>query len=226
MAKQKKLLIILLSIFAAATVVLTVLFWPFIKDLQNPEYRERFSGWVTGLGLKGVLILLGIQMLQIIVAVIPGGPIELIAGAAYGAWGGLGVCLAGSIIASALIFSAVRKFGIPLLHLFFKKDDIAVWSFLKNTQKAALIVFILFLIPGMPKDMLTWVAPLSALSLPLFLCVSSVGRIPAMLSTAIMGDSMIQGNWLMTLLLFLIIAAAGLLGIWLRGKLLKKLQLQ
>lgn len=221
--KKKLFLIIIISLFIIATIILTILFWPLIRDLKDPEYRERFSLWVKSLGIKGWFILFGIQVLQIVVAIIPGGPVELIAGAAYGALGGLGICIAGSVFASSLIFFTVKKFGLPLVRRFFGEDHIRTWSFFRDSDKTLRLVFILFLIPGTPKDLLSWLGPLSNLSMPQFIIISNFARIPAILSTAIMGDSMIRGNWVLFLLIFLLTALTGFLGIRFRKKIMKTL---
>jgi uncharacterized membrane protein YdjX (TVP38/TMEM64 family) len=218
MKKPGKALVILVIVFCAAAVILTVVFWPFIRELKDPVYREKFSAWVKGLGVKGVLILLGLQILQIVVAVIPGGPVELIAGAAYGALGGLAICAAGCVIATSLIFLTVNRFGRSLVVRFFGEENIGSWKFLKDPEKTARAVFIVFLIPGMPKDMLTWFAPLSGLPMPLFTGISTFARLPAVLSTTVMGDSAISGNWVLTAAMFAVTAVLGLAGLYLKDK--------
>ncbi|AEF80820.1 TVP38/TMEM64 family protein [Leadbettera azotonutricia] len=223
MIKLSRPLILLILIFALATAALTIIFWPFIKQLGDPVYRESFSAWVKELGITGVAVLLGLQILQIIVAVIPGGPVELIAGAAYGAFCGLAICAAGCVIASSLVFLVVKKFGLPLVVKFFGEENIKSWKFLQNSKRTARVVFVIFLIPGTPKDMLTWFAPLSGLSLKAFVAISVFARLPAILSTTIMGDSMIQGNWVMFLVIFIIIALAGFFAMWFKDKIVKKI---
>jgi uncharacterized membrane protein YdjX (TVP38/TMEM64 family) len=222
MKKSRRPFLVLGILFVLAAGGLGVFFWPFIRELMDPAYREAFSAWVAGLGLWGIFILLGLQILQIIVAIIPGGPVELIAGAAYGAWAGFGICAAGCVIASSLVFITVRKFGLPLLRRFFGEKKIKTWKFLEDSKKTATVVFILFFIPGTPKDLLTWFAPLSRLSLARFVLISVVARTPAMLSSTIMGDSMIQGNWVMFLIVFLVIGLAGLGGIQFRDKIMNR----
>ena len=115
MEKIKYRFILFLTLFIVLTGILALVFWPLIKDLQNPEYREMFSAWISGLGFKGITILFGIQVLQIVVAVIPGGPVQLIAGAAYGALGGLLIIEAGCAFATMIVFFMVKKFGLPLI---------------------------------------------------------------------------------------------------------------
>ncbi|MFP3043177.1 VTT domain-containing protein [Treponema primitia] len=205
--------ILFFTVFIILSVILCILFWPFITRLRFPEYRDQFGLWIEKQGFRGVLILLGIQILQILVAVIPGGPMEVLAGAAYGALGGLGICLLGSFAASTAIFLAVRKFGAPLVIRFFGRELTDKYTFLGDTRKLSLVLFLLFLIPGLPKDTLTYIVPLGNIKLSRFIIISNFARIPAILTSTILGDSMISGNWLMISIFFLIIAAMGILGL-------------
>jgi uncharacterized membrane protein YdjX (TVP38/TMEM64 family) len=216
--KTKNLYIIAGVSFAVLTVVLCLLFWPFISSLRDPVYREQFSVWIESLGFKGILILFGIQVLQIVVAVIPGEPVELLAGAAYGPLGGLLICLAGCAIASTVIFLMVRKFGQGLVTRFFKKVDLEKFKFLQNRQKTAAVVFVLFLIPSTPKDMLTYIVPLSGFPLSRFILISAFARIPSILSSTMIGDSAANGNWPRFLALFGITALIGFFGIFFTEK--------
>ena len=222
MRSVKLRIIIFLILFLLLTGVLGLVFWPLIKNLQNPEYREMFSAWVAGLGYKGVLLLFGIQVLQIVVAVIPGGPVQLIAGAAYGAWGGLLILELGCAIATMLIFSMVRKFGLPLIRRFFGNDTINTWGFLSNEKKTAMVTFIVFLIPGTPKDTLSYLVPLSRLSLLQFTLISVFARFPAILSSTMMGDAAMQGNWGIFLVVFFLTAVLGILGIQFRERIINR----
>jgi uncharacterized membrane protein YdjX (TVP38/TMEM64 family) len=219
--KKNRRFFVAFGIFSVlAAIGFTVLSWWFVRELQNPVYRETFSSRVAGLGPGGIFVLLGLQILQIVVAIIPGGPVEFIAGAAYGAWAGLGICAAGCVIASSLIFIVVKKFGFSFLRRFFGEKKIKTWKFLEDSKKTAIVVFILFLLPGMPKDFLTWLAPLSRLSLAQFVILSVVARTPVMFSSTVMGDSMIQGNGGLLLVVFIVIALAGLGGIRFRDKII------
>jgi len=220
MEKSKRNFIVFVIIFLFLTCILGIIFWPFIKNLNNPEYREKFSAWVAGLGFKGVLILLSVQILQIVVAVIPGGPVELIAGAAYGAWAGLLIIEIGCAIATVIVFLMIKKFGLPLIKRFFGEDVLDKWSFLRDGKKTAMVTFILFLIPGTPKDTLTYLAPLSRLSLVQFTLISVFARFPAIFLTTIMGDAAMQGNWVMFFLIFSITAIVGILSIQFKDKII------
>jgi uncharacterized membrane protein YdjX (TVP38/TMEM64 family) len=204
---------VFLALFCAAVAALCLFFWPLVRKLQDPVYREGFSLWVKRRGIWGGLLLSGVQILQIVVAVIPGEPVELIAGAAYGAFRGLALCLAGCVIASSLIFALVRKAGLPLIIRFFGQEKTGRYVFLRDAKKTALVVFILFLIPGTPKDMLTYLVPLSSLKLRTFVVITAFARIPSILGSTIMGDSLIRGHWGLFALILLIVAVLGLGGI-------------
>ncbi|MDR3167552.1 MAG: VTT domain-containing protein [Treponema sp.] len=205
--------LIFFVLFLTLTVLLCILFWPFIEKLRDPVYRQGFSDWVDAQGVKGMLLLFGIQVVQILIPVIPGEPVEFIAGAAYGAFGGLAFCLAGCITASSLIFVLVKKFGLPLVSRFMDPQRLHKYRFLRNTKKTALVVFILFLLPGTPKDMLTYIAPLSSLNGAAFIVITSFARIPSIFSSTVMGDSVIKGTWGIFFLTLLVTAGIGVLGI-------------
>ena len=222
MAENRSRLIIVVLIFALCTVILTAVFWSFIQDLRDEEYRESLSLWIKSHGFVGVAVLFGIQVLQIFIAMIPGGPIQIIAGMAYGTWGGFAIIVVGCLFTSTIIFYIGRKFGMPLLRRFLGEKDLKTWKFLKDSKKTARLVFILFLIPGTPKDLLTWLAPLTNLSLPTFVVLSTFARIPAMLLSTMTGDSMMMGNWILALSLFLGIALIGLLGLHLKDRIIGK----
>jgi uncharacterized membrane protein YdjX (TVP38/TMEM64 family) len=222
MEKLNRRFIIFLTLFFVLTGVLGIIFWPFIKNILNPEYRKMFSIWVAELGFRGIIILFGIQILQVVVSVIPGGPVELIAGAAYGAWFGLLIIESGCAAATVIIFFMVRKFGLPLINRFFGSDVLNTWGFLENEKKTALITFILFLIPGTPKDTLTYLAPLSSLSMIQFTLISVFARFPAVFLTTVMGDTAMQGNWAVFILVFSLTAVIGILSIHFKEYLVRR----
>lgn len=203
---------------------LTLLCMPFFEKIGEPEFQQQFQRWVYSLGWKGCLILLGIQILQIIIAFIPGEPVELLAGALYGAWGGLAICLAGILLASTAIFFVVRKLGYPVVVRIFGKEKLDEFKFFNSAEKAEAVTFILFLIPGTPKDMLTYLAGISRIKPSTFLFLSTFARVPSVITSTLMGATMSSGNWGMTVLIFLLTAAIGLVGILYKDRILHQLR--
>ncbi|MEG2088368.1 MAG: VTT domain-containing protein, partial [Angelakisella sp.] len=156
--------------------------------------------------------------LQIVVAVIPGEPIEVVAGAMYGIWGGLAVCLTGVLVGSAGIFWAVRRLGRERLRKTKLYPKLMNYKFLSNEEKLEAIVFLLYLIPGTPKDMLVYVCALTELPMRSFLLISTLARIPSVITSTMAGATFISGNYLLTIAIFVMTGLAGLMGIWYHNK--------
>ncbi len=211
-ATTKKLLWTIIM-YCALLLMVTVALWPFVKKLTDPAYRTQFQQWVASLGPWGWLVLFGIQVLQIVVAFIPGGPVEIIAGALYGTIFGLIICLVGCLVASALVFVLTRRFGTPLIYRLFSKEKVDGFTFLRDSRRIESVTFILFLIPGTPKDMLTYVAGISSIHMSSFLIISMLARIPAMVLSLMVGSTVSDGNWQVAIILFVLTAVIGLVGI-------------
>jgi uncharacterized membrane protein YdjX (TVP38/TMEM64 family) len=181
-------------------VMLAITLWslPFLKTLSDSlDFRAR----VRASGLGGWLVVLGIQILQIVIAFIPGEAVQILCGILYGTVGGLFTCLVGSVIASILVFSVMKRFGKPFIDRMIGKKNLEKWAFLRNGETTDAVVFIAFLVPGTPKDALTYVASLTGISLWRFILISTVARIPAMLASTMIGSNMQRGRWVTTVIL-------------------------
>ena len=152
-------------VFVLLMAALSWIFWPYIKALGTEEGREAFKSWVDGLGFGGWLVTLGIQLLQIFIAFIPGEPVELLLGYLWGPLGGMFTCLLGIFIGTLVIFLLVRRLGLPFVKKIVGTDDLTKYKFLSNPSKLEITVFILFFIPGTPKDALTYIAPIARLNI-------------------------------------------------------------
>ena len=191
------MILVVLLIFALLTMYVGV---PLVKQLQQSP--EAFQEYVSEHRITGSLLMMGMIMLQVIVAFIPGEPFELCAGFVFGWFPGTILCLAGSVLASALVFFAVRKWGIKIVGAFFSEEKISKFSFLKNEKKLNKIIFILFLVPGTPKDLLTYIVGLTPMKLSSFLILSTLARIPSVISSTITGDLTQTGNYLFAVIVY------------------------
>lgn len=213
---QRKLngkLIILTAIIFSLIVILGIVALPYINLLSDPVNQQTFKEWVSSLGAWGWVLVLFLMIAQIVIAFLPGEPIELFAGVLYGTFGGLFLCLLGSVIASSFIFMISKKFGPPLLNKLFKKNMLDEFDFLKDAKKLETIVFIVFLIPGTPKDMLTYVVGTSSMSLMQFIIISTFARIPSVITSTIVGSTMRQGQWEIAALVLVLTAVLGFVGL-------------
>ena len=173
---------------------------PLMKQLRDSP--ETFRDYVYSHRLLGPFLMVGIMMLQVIIAIIPGGPCELAAGFVFGWLEGAVLCLIGSILASALVFLAVRKWGVKLVELFFPREKILSYSFLQNEKKLNLLSFVLFLVPGTPKDMLTYILGLTPMKLTSMLVITTLARLPAVLCSTITGSLAQKGSYIVAIITY------------------------
>ena len=211
-------------IFIAVMVILTVILWPKIDVLTTEEGREAFKGWVDGLGFGGWLVTLGIQLLQIFVAFIPGEPVELMLGYVWGPWLGTLTCLIGIFIGTATIYFLVRRLGRRFVRNFVGEDDLTKYRFLSDKNKVEITIFILFFIPGTPKDALTYIAPIAPIHPVKYLLIATFARIPSIITSTILGDSVAEGNYILAIVVFVITALISLLGIIFGNKYIERRQ--
>ena len=219
--KQKK--IIAGSGIAVFIIVLALVFWfvgrPMIAFLSEPE---KFRSWVDASGLWGRLAFIGMMVLQIFIAFIPGEPLEISAGYAFGFWEGTLLCLIGSAIGAALVFLFVRAFGIKAVEVFFSTDKIRKMRFLKDERRRNLLMVCLFLIPGTPKDILTYASGLTDIRLIKFLLLTTPARIPSIVTSTIGGDALGLGNIPLAAVVFAVTMVICVLGILVYRRISKK----
>ncbi|MBQ8302481.1 MAG: TVP38/TMEM64 family protein [Clostridia bacterium] len=211
-------------IFVAIMGVITILLWPYIEGLATEEGREEFKAWVDGLGFGGWLVTLGIQLLQIFVALIPGEPVELMLGYVWGPWLGTLTCLLGIFIGTLTIFLLVRKFGMKFVKRVVGTDDLTKYKFLSNKNKVDITIFILFFIPGTPKDALTYIAPIAPIGPIKYLLIATFARIPSIITSTLLGDSIAEGNWILAVIVFAITAVISIVGIIFGNKFIENKQ--
>lgn len=216
----KRKLILVAVIVLLLMVGITILLFPYVRKLADPEAREAFRTWVQGLGIRGVLLMFGLQVLQIVVAFISAEPFEILAGILYGGWGGLAICLAGCAFATVTVFLLTKHFGRPLLNRAFGEEKVNEFAFFNNAKRLETIVFILFLVPGTPKDLLTYIVALSPMRLSAFLPLSLLARIPSIVSSTFIGANLMQGDWVQAVIIFGVTAVIGLLGIRYRDRIM------
>ena len=184
---------------------------PLIQFAQEPE---RFRNWVDQQGLWGPLLFMGMIVLQIVVAIIPGEPLEIVAGYAFGALEGTLWCLLGAFAGRLAVFLLVRRFGTRAIEVFFPLDKLQSLRFLQNERRLTFWVFFLFFLPGTPKDLLCYIVGITKLPRRSWLVISAVAPIPSIITSTIGGDALGMGNYAFAALVFgitIVISSLGLL---------------
>lgn len=208
------------KIWGIATVIGLVVFmgllcWfvgrPMIRFVSEPE---KFRLWVDEHGIWGRLAFIGMVIFQIIVAIIPGEPLEIGAGYAFGTVEGTILCLIGAVLGGAIVVLLVRRYGIKLVEVFFPKEKIMSLRFMQDSRRLELLVFIVFMIPGTPKDLLCYAVGLTNLRMRDWLWISLVARIPSIITSTIGGNALGERNYVFAAAVFavtLLISLGGIL---------------
>ena len=226
--EQKTLLIKRIMAICSFAVVLGLFalltYFVVYKFVTLSESPESFKSFIEGYGWWGWLVALAIQFLQVFVAFIPGEFVEVGLGLSFGLVKGTVICYLGVALASSLVFLIVKKLGIKAVELFVDPEKINELRFINSEKKLNTLVFLLFLIPGTPKDMLTYVVPLTRMKLSQFLTITLLARFPSVISSIIGGNFFGDGKYLEGILLFLATGAVSLTGMIIYRAILKKRQ--
>lgn len=182
---------------------------PMIQFVSDPE---KFRNWVNESGVFGRICFVLMVMFQVIVAFVPGEPLEIGAGYAFGTFEGTLLCIAGITLGSIIVFELVRKFGIKLVEVFFTFEKIKSAKFLQDEKKLALITFLMFFLPGTPKDLLTYVLGLSKVKRTDLLILAGVARLPSIITSTVGGSLLGTEKYLFAVIVFgitFLVSAAG-----------------
>ncbi len=219
MNKKTKILRILLSI--GIVIVLAILLWrivPLMKDLATTEGQIAFKEKIDSMEFGGLLVLFGLQIVQILLVILPGEPFEVLAGMYYGAWGGALFITISVFITTTIIFFTVRKLGKKYLYNFFKKekvDKIMKSKLLKNPRNLNIILFILFFLPATPKDLLVYIGGLLPIKPLRFILISTLARFPSVITSTMVGANISNGNWETSLIIYAVTLVIAALSIYL-----------
>ncbi len=180
--------LIILGCFAASQLNIEQL----IKSVSDLPYITKFIAIVL------------LIMLQIFLAFLPGEPFELAAGYMLGGWQGTIACMIGSLLGTLVVFILVKIFKRTLIDAFFDSKKIAEAEKVFHAKKGLLWVFLLFLIPGTPKDIMTYLVSLSNIRLVKWLTLTTIGRIPSIITSTFLSSSIKEGQLFVGGIIFVI----------------------
>lgn len=186
---------VLIGLVAAAAIT-ALLCWEYLPGLLAWLADARaVRAFVSDHAFVSRLAMLGINIVQVLLAFLPGEPVELASGYAFGFWEGTALCLVASGLATSMIYWATRRWGWKLVGLFFDRSLFDRFSWLKSAKRLELIMLIVFLIPGTPKDFLTYFAGLTNMRFLPVVLIATFGRIPSIVTSTIAASAVGSGNW-------------------------------
>ncbi|MBQ0040693.1 MAG: TVP38/TMEM64 family protein [Clostridiales bacterium] len=187
-----KLLILILLLIA-----LPIVLYSACKDtLFNLEWLEALPQHLSNNPVRSAIALIGLQIMQIIVCFLPGQPIQIAASYLFGTVGGYFISIIGAIIGAIIVFYLAKFLGSNAVRLLFGKDKVENYRSKLNSGKGLLIVLIIYLIPGLPKDLVTYVAGISDMRILPFIIVSTIGRTPPMIGSLLVGSFIATRNYI------------------------------
>ena len=209
--KQRKLVWLLaVAVFILFCVLVGIFIGiPMVRLAENPE---AFRSWVDQSGVWGRILFVGMVVLQVVVAIIPGEPLELAAGYAFGVVMGTVMCVIGITLGSVIVFLAVRRFGMKIVSLFFDEEKIDKLKFLHYSKRRNLWIFIIFFIPGTPKDILCYFVGLTDIRLSHWVLITSIARLPSIITSTMVAHSAGMQNYTTAGIVLIITVIISLVG--------------
>lgn len=184
---------------------------PMVRLAREPEV---FRKWVAGFGIWGRLLYVTAVAAQVVLALIPGEPLELAGGYAFGALEGTVLALTGIELGSAAVFLVVRRFGAGVAEVFFSREQLSAMAFLRDPKRSRALSFLLMTIPGTPKDFLSYFAGLTALRFREWMAIVGIARIPSVIGSTCSGGAAGSGKYglaVLVMILTAVFSGAGLL---------------
>ncbi|MEG0292354.1 MAG: VTT domain-containing protein [Anaerovoracaceae bacterium] len=142
-----------------------------------------------------LIIYIVAQVAQIVICIIPGQWLQFAAGYMYGFWLGYLYSIIGALIGSVITYYLAKVLGRDAIHLLFGEEKINNLIKRLNSKKGVVLVFLIFLIPGIPKDLCNYAAGVSDMKLKPFLIVSLLGRTPGMMGSLLIGRQIMSGGY-------------------------------
>jgi uncharacterized membrane protein YdjX (TVP38/TMEM64 family) len=177
------------------------------------------------LGVLGPILFMLLQALQVVISPIPGEATGFLGGYLFGEWLGLVYSTVGLTFGSVVAFWVGRWLGEHYVRNLVSKETWNRLGFIVEAE-GAILCFIVYLIPGLPKDMMCYLFGISPMPLWIFALVSGIGRIPGTWILSTQGAHTATGNYLQVILISAVCAAVALpvyyyrhrIVTWLRGR--------
>ena len=185
-----------ISMLVLIVVGIPLYLWFFHGDwIKSFENIDDVVAFLEKYETQSIFVYIGLQIVQIVISIIPGQVFQMAAGYIYGFWPALLFAMTGALLGTTLSFMLAKALGRDFLHIFFGEEKMSYYIERLNSKKMYAIVFFLYLIPGIPKDMVSYAAGVSEIKFKPFIIISALGRLPGMIGCLLMGDMMMEENY-------------------------------
>ena len=213
------------TILKAVFLLLIVIVIPLTIYLTHRDFFHQFESisevehFIESYGHLSGLIYLVLQIVQVVICFLPGEVFQVVAGYLFGPFWGIIYAVAGCAIGEAVAFGLARVLGRGFVRLFMSDEQFDKYSSRLNSSKGYTLCFILYLIPGIPKDILCYVGGASEIRFLPFLIISMAGRLPGLIGSIAMGSLVDSGRYTAAIVILGIACIICVLGFIYRNKL-------
>ncbi|MGB9780560.1 TVP38/TMEM64 family protein [Caldanaerobacter sp.] len=214
--------LLFILVFVLAILALSVTYGKEITFLvSNPE---KFRNWINSFGSLGVLIFIGIQVFQVVVFVIPGEVVQVAGGYLYGTILGTLYSVIGITLGSLICFSIARILGYDFVKKIVSEEKLKKFDYIINNPKGETVLFLLFFLPGMPKDALSYIAGITPVKFYNFFIIALFARLPGIFFSAYIGANLGNKNYFMAVLVAVVAVVLFLAAVYKRDVIIDKLR--
>ena len=217
---SKKFAAIALGIFSVLSCILAALGVLFLN--ANFQDTDALQAFVDKNYLLSAIALVLICAVQVIVALIPGELVEIAAGYAFGSVMGAFICLVCITLGSVTVILLTRKFGRRLVESLYPREKIDALPIINNPKRRNILTVLLFLIPGTPKDLITYAVGITDMSVPAYLLLATAARFPSIIMSTVGGHALGSDKFVYALVAFAISGALSLGGSFVYTRIIKK----
>lgn len=211
---------IILAVVGLIVAVVLIRYLPTIVKLSVSI--DEFRNYILASGKMGPLLFIFFQMLQTVIAPIPGEVIQIAGGYIYGTTLGTVYNTVGLLLGAMIAFYFTRFIGRSYVEKLMQKKKFQWMANLLEHKRFPVFLFIVFVIPGFPKDMFIYAAGLAPIRPLQFFIILLVSRFPWLLASVSVGSNIYQKNYVATIIISVVAVAAFIIGIATKDKWIQK----
>ncbi len=203
MSRPKKILsIVQFAVLLGIVFGIPALIYHFNPEIiENCKSVDKFESWISEYTGLGIVIYIVCQVTQIVLSVLPGQVIQIAGGYIFGFFTTFLISIAGAFIGTVVTFYLAKLLGKNAIMLICGEERFHKYTALMNTDRARKIIFLIYLIPGLPKDVTAYAAGVSNINVVEFTLLSLIGRIPGMTVSILFGVMLYSSNYLSAVLI-------------------------
>lgn len=208
---RRAAVLVALLVFVGIVGVLALLFGRDVLAFLTDGRRVQEQ--VDRMGPLAPAVFGALVVIQEVTVLVPSEPLELAAGYAFGFWKGSLIYLAASVVGCIAIIAVVRFGGDRVLELILTSKRRAQLARLREAQKFDLAILVCFFIPGVPKDLMAYLAAFAGMRPVHLVAITTAGRLPSVLAVTLASSFAAAGDWRATALVFGVTAVAVVVGV-------------